>query len=340
MARERLELGILHPALTRRRFFEVVGAGGLAALARPASAQQKGYWAHGASVDHHNIPVSVGLAKGIWKEEGIDLVTRLFEGGGPMVQAMVAGQLPIASGGISTLMNARAGGLKVKYIATVEGMPTGWGIVAIDPALKSVKDLKGKKIGTGRAGAISHWWGQQVARWQGWAVGQDVQIVGVGGASALQAALVSKQVDGILVWPPGFPILRSKVQEVHVVVSMNDVVKHHLGAYESEGWFATEKYIETESDVIRRTLRGYVRALRYCLEHRDEAAEIAGREWKVAPAVAREVIDENMPGFSQTGVPNEKGIQIVVKSLVEMGTLKQELGLDEVLDRRFLPIKA
>ncbi len=340
MARDRVELGILNPALTRRRFLQVVGAGGAATLAGPAWAQTKGYWAHGASVDHHNIPVSVGLAKGLWKEEGIELVSRVFEGGGPMVQAMVAGQLPMATGGISTLMNARAGGLKVKYIATIEGMPTGWGIVAIDPALKSVKDLKGRKIGTGRAGAISHWWGLQVARWQGWTVGQDVHIVGVGGASALQAAMVSKQVDGILVWPPGFPLLRSKVKEAHVVVPMNDVVQHHLGAYESEGWFASEKYIESEGDVIRRTLRGYVHALRYCLEHREEAAEIAGRDWKVAPAVAREVIDENMPGFSQTGVPNEKGIQVVVKSLVEMGTLKEELKLDDVLDRRFLPIKA
>jgi ABC-type nitrate/sulfonate/bicarbonate transport system substrate-binding protein len=339
MGRQRVELGILYPALTRRRFLQGVGAAGVAALARPASAEQKAYWAHGASVDHHNIPVAVGLAKGIWRDEGLDLAPRVFEGGGPMVQAMVAGQLPIATGGISTLINARAGGLKVKYIATIEGMPTGWGIVAIDPALRSVKDLKGKRVGTGRAGAISHWWGLQVARWQGWNVGQDVQIVGVGGASALQAALVSKQVDGILVWPPGFPILKSKMKEAHVVVPMNDVVQHHLGAYESEGWFATEKYIETEGDVIRRTLRGYVRALRYCLEHRDEAAEIAGKEWNVAPAVAREVIDENLPGFSHDGVPNEKGIQVVVKSLVEMGTLKQELGLAEVVDKRFLPIK-
>lgn len=339
MATERIQIGILHPALTRRRFLHVVGAGGLAAMARPAAAQPKAYWAHGASIDHHNIPVYVGLAKGVWKEEGLDLTARVFEGGGPMVQAMVAGQLPIGTGGIATLMNARAGGLKVKYIATIEGMPTGWGIVAVDPAITSVKDLKGKKIGTGRAGAISHWWGQQVGRWQNWTPGQDVQLVAVGGASALQGALLSRQVDAILVWPPGFPLLRSKMKEAHVVVAMNDVVKHHLGAYESEGWFATEKYIETESDVIRRTLRGYVRATRYCVEHRDEAAEIAAKEWSVAPAVAREVIDENLPDFSLTGVPNEKGIQVVVKSLVEMGTLKQDLRLDEVLDRRFLPIK-
>lgn len=340
MATERVELGILHPALTRRHFLGAVGAGGLAAMTRPAWAQAKGYWAHGASVDHHNIPIYVGLAKGTWKDEGIEMVSRVFEGGGPMVQAMVAGQLPIGTGGISTLVNARAGGLKVKYIATVEGMPTGWGIVAVDPALKSVKDLKGKKVGTGRAGAISHWWGQQVARWQGWSVGQDIQLVAVGGASALQGALLSKQVDAILVWPPGFPILKSKVKEAHVVVPMNDVVQHHLGDYESEGWFATEKYMETEGDVIRRTLRGYARALRYCLEHRDEAAEIAGKEWKVDPAVAREVIDENLPGFSKDGVPNEKGIEVVVKSLVEMGTLKEPLRLGDVLDRRFLPIKA
>lgn len=343
MARDRIELGIVDPAWTRRKFLASLGvAGGMAALGRPGNARaalQPAYWAHGASVDHHNIPVYVGLAKGIWKDEGLELTSRLFEGGGPLVQAMVAGQLPIGSGGISTVMNARVGGLKVKYLATVEGLPTGWAIVAIDPAIQSVKDLKGKKMGTGRAGAISHWWGLQVAKWQGWVPGREVEVVGVGGASALQGALLAKQVDGILVWPPAFPILKSKVKEAHVVVAMNDVIKHHLGDYESEGWFATEKYIESAPDVITRTLRGYYRAVKYCQEHRDEAAQIAGKEWNLDPAIIRVTIDENLPGFSVNGVPNEKGIQVVLKSLLEMGTIKTLPSVDDVLDRRFLPVK-
>lgn len=344
MARRRVEWGIIEPEWTRRRFLASLGVvGGIAALGRPGRAQaalQPAYWAHGASVDHHNIPVYVGLAKGIWKDEGLDLTPKVFEGGGPMVQAMVAGQLPIASGAISTVMNARAGGLKVKYIATVEGLPTGWEIVAIDPAIQSVKDLKSKKIGTGRAGAISHWWGLEVAKWQGWTPGRDVEVVGVGGASALQGALLGKQVDGILVWPPGFPILKSKVKEAHVVVAMNDVVKHFLGGdYESEGWFATEKYIEGSPDVITRTLRGYYRAVKYCQEHRDEAAQIAGKEWNLDPAIIRVTIDQNLPGMSLTGVPNEKGIEVVLKSLLEMGTVKTLPSVDDVLDRRFLPVK-
>jgi NitT/TauT family transport system substrate-binding protein len=342
MSRDRVAWGLTDAGLSRRRFLEL-GAltAGAAVLGRdPAEAAQKpGFWAHGASVDHHNIPVYVGLAKGIWREEGIDLTAKMFEGGGPMVQAMVAGQLPIATGGISTVMNARAGGLRVKYIATVENTPTGWGLVAIDPAVRSVKDLKGKRIGTGKAGAISHWWGLQVAKWQGWAVGKDVEVVGVGGANALQAALLSKQVDAILVWPPGFPILKSKVGETHWVVTMNDVVKQYLGDYESEGWFATEKYIETDADAIQRTLRGYCRSVKYCQDHPDEAAQIAAKEWNLSPAVVRVTVDENVSDLSLTGVPSEKGMQVVLRSLVEQGMVKTMPALDEVLDRRFTPVK-
>lgn len=107
------------------------------------------------------------------------------------------------------------------------------------------------------------------------------------------------------------PILKSKVKEAHVVVAMNDVVKHHLGGnYESEGWFATERYIESSADVITRTLRGYYRAVKYCQEHRDEAAQIAGKEWSIDPAIIRVTIDEILPGFSVNGVPNEKGIEV------------------------------
>lgn len=346
MARQKVEWGVVRPRWTRREFLQAAGVGGGLAALRPWGAHaaapgslQPAYWAHGASVDHHNIPVYVGLARGIWKEEGLDLTPRLFEGGGPLVQAMVAGQLPIGSGGISTLMNAWAGGLKAKYIATVENLPTGWSLVAIDPALRSVKDLRGKKIGTGRAGAISHWWGLQVARWQGWNPGTDVQVVAVGGGSALQAALVSKQVDSIIVWPPHFPILKSKMAAAHVVLPMNDVVKQHLGDYESEGWFATEQYIAREPDVIRRTLRGYYRAVKHSQDHPDEAAQIVANEWKLEPAVARAAVDESIMGLSLTGLPNEKGIQVVLKSLVDMGTVKTLPTLDQILDRRFLPIK-
>ena len=199
MATERVVIGMLHPALTRRCFLRAVGAGALAMSARPAWAQAKGYWAHGASVDHHNIPVYVGLAKGMWKEEGVELVSRVFEGGGPMVQAMVAGQLPIGTGGISTLVNARAGGLKVKYIATVEGMPTGWGIVAIDPALKSVKDLKGKKVAVNE-GSVSQFFLNVVLKENG-LTQKDVEIVNMKQGDA-GAAFVAEKADAAVTWEP------------------------------------------------------------------------------------------------------------------------------------------
>jgi ABC-type nitrate/sulfonate/bicarbonate transport system substrate-binding protein len=120
-----------------------------------------------------------------------------------MVQAMVAGQLPIGSGAISTVMNARAGGLKVKYARDGRGHAYRLGDHRHRSRHPVGEGPQGKKIGTGRAGAISHWSGAADAKWQGWQP-TGGRIVGVGGASALQGALLGKQIDGILVWPPAF----------------------------------------------------------------------------------------------------------------------------------------
>jgi len=70
-----------------------------------------------------------------------------------------------------------------------------------DSTIKTVADLKNKKIGT-LFGTSVHRPAVQWAKDAGLIPGKDVEIVNFGGADALRTALAAKQIDAIVTWDP------------------------------------------------------------------------------------------------------------------------------------------
>lgn len=70
------------------------------------------------------------------------------------VPALLAGEIPIYSGSPETAAQAAAAGADVVIIASSE--PTPYKLI-VQPGIKSVADLKGKKIGTDRIGGSSYY---------------------------------------------------------------------------------------------------------------------------------------------------------------------------------------
>jgi NitT/TauT family transport system substrate-binding protein len=343
MTRDRVEIGMLDPEMTRRGFLGGMGLAGASLAVFPAGAwaAEKAAWVHPAQVDHINVPAYIALKKGYWKDEGLEVSTKYFVGGGPLTQAVVAGQVPIGTGGFSTVVSARMKDIKVKWIAGCERGGAGWGIVSADPNIKAVADLKGRKIGTGRAGATSHWWALQVAKWQNWKLGSDVQVVAVGSAGAIAGALVSRQVDAAVLWPPNIPLVVHKNKDVRVVLQLVEFARSVLGGYEGEGWFATEDFIAKKPQVIQKLLKGYYKAVKYMLANMDEAAAIAAMEWKLDKAVVRSALDETAPHFKTDGAIDLKGCEVIINSMKDMGEVKGGVPkVSDLIDQRFLPVKA
>src|SRR5271155_4113302 len=126
--------------------------------------------------------LDVGMAKGFYREQNLDIQELVLAGGAKVHQAMVAGSLDIglASG---TDFGFIAKGAPEKGVAAMAGDPINMALVVWNNGqIKTVADLKGKRISVSTIPSLTSWLAQQVALHQGWGVG-GVQLVGTGGGA-------------------------------------------------------------------------------------------------------------------------------------------------------------
>src|SRR5437763_13212340 len=167
----------MHDSLRRARVLAAwTLAGGLAAAAwSPCVAIELTVGKAAPNADPI-IPVNVGERLGIFKKHGLDLTIIDFTGGSKMTQAMVAGSIDIGVGA-GTEMALVAKGAPMTAICESAGPPSFLSIgVPWDSPIRSLDQLKGKKIGVSTAGSLTDWLAKDLAHKKGWGP-QDLTVV-------------------------------------------------------------------------------------------------------------------------------------------------------------------
>ena len=107
--------------------------------------------------------VYIGLERGYFAEEGIDLESLFMDSGGRMVPSLAAGQLDAGGGAISVaLINAVSRDVPIKLIADKGSQRPGFGFKALSVrqelldsgAVRTVADLRGRKVAVNTATSI------------------------------------------------------------------------------------------------------------------------------------------------------------------------------------------
>ena len=90
-------------------------------------------------------------------------------------------------------------GSPVKGIAAMADPPLTFALVVRnDNSIKSLDDLKGKKVGVSTVGSVTGWLVGEIARQKGW--GYDgMQLTPIGDDATRVAALKTKSIDGAVV---------------------------------------------------------------------------------------------------------------------------------------------
>ena len=72
--------------------------------------------------------ILIGMKKGYFAEEGIDINGIVFDNGGRMIAPLGSGEIDVATGSASaTLFNAVARGIDIKIVADKGSTPPGYG---------------------------------------------------------------------------------------------------------------------------------------------------------------------------------------------------------------------
>jgi len=198
--------------------------------------------------------VDVMRKAGLFKKNGLDVDLVYIQGSPILTTAMVSGQ-PLSFIGGAAIVASAVGGADTVYLAC--GINTLYWRVFSTPDVKTVTDLKGKKIGVTTFGSQEDSVIRFILKERGLLPDRDFALVAVGGAPTRLAAL-SKGVIQASVFIPPQDIAAEKLG-LHELIDMSK-----LGLYNPGSCFASTKaYIKTHRDTVMRVMKTFVEGLRY-----------------------------------------------------------------------------
>jgi NitT/TauT family transport system substrate-binding protein len=317
------------------RFFAcVAGAVALAVAASAASAEQLAIGNYGSSAN--GMPFGVALYKGFFKDEGID-VTGLIasQGGGTSVRNAMSG-VPYGEANPGAIAVAIQQGADLKIVSdnVLTIAEFAW-LVKKDSPIKTIADLKGKKIGYTNPRSTSQALDILLLKKAGLKP-DDAELVKVGGFGPMMPALELGQID---VAPVTEPLWSKNKDKFRVLITGAEA----LPPLDNVVGVATGEAIKTKGEFIRAVIKARRRAVQYMIEHPDESGDLIAKDFNITPEVARNAIRNLTKSMTEgvqywgTGQIHLDGMNRIIEVQKSVGALKGEFDMSKMIDTQFLP---
>ncbi len=227
--------------------------------------------------------LTLPIALGYWKEEGYDVQIVTVGGSLQGIQQMMAGGVEFAQVNSTGLIQANADqNVPVRALMGTGTIDWGLGVTADGP-IKTVADLKGKKIGIFSLGTGGMPLLKGHLRSNGIDPDKDVQIIATGAGAPALEALRADRVQALMFWGSalaGFENAGLKMRVLH------DPAWRALPDFT----FATlQKTIDADPAMVEAISRGAAKATLYAWTNPDCARRL---HWKAFPSTKPTGADE------------------------------------------------
>ena len=279
-----------------------------------------------------NLPYFVGMRMGFFKEVGIDLEPSYFRGGGEVLRAVTSRATDIGgSVAPSAVFIAVSKGERVKILSANVAPLVGvvW-LVKSDSPIKSIKDLKGKKVGYTSPGAVSETTIQYILKAEN--LSKDVELVRAGTPGDNWMMVKNGVIDAGYHVAPGLYDLIAK-KEARILIRGTDYVKNYMQTCVA----VMEDVVEKNPDMVRSLLKARAKAVKFIWDNPEKTVSIWADELKL-PIEATRLAHKDLPRTTYpVGAPRMEDLQGSMQEAIGTGAMKEPLDLKKVLDLRFLP---
>jgi ABC-type nitrate/sulfonate/bicarbonate transport system substrate-binding protein len=278
-------------------------------------------------------PLDIGIESGIFAKHGLDIQASASAGDAKLQQLLVSDSIDIGIGS-GPGMAFSAKGVQAKAVAAMFGLPRNMAVmVGYDSDIKTVDDLKGKKLGVTTVGSLTAWVGQRINEKKGWD-GNGIEILPIGGMPPARAAIKTHQIDGYIgALEVGYSLEEGK--EWRVITTATPFVDHFI----THVIFARDEFIAQRPQTVRAFLEAWFDTIAFMKKNKDKAVEISAKVINVSPAVAARVYDEQMGYFSDDGTFDPQAVAVLKQSYIEMGLLKEIPDDKTLFTTQFVPVK-
>lgn len=271
-----------HAALRYVASLFVASAIGLIVLSgRPANAQDA--VRIGVGVDPSYTSWWVANDRGFFKKYNLNVEITQFSGSPDMADATMAGEMDFGSSGTATWMPRFVRSDALLIVGTMATSTDNFKMAALN-SIRSLEDLKGKRVGTIAGSTIDYLW-TLVARKLN-IPESDLNIVPVT-PPELPAALDRGDVQAFFSWEPwpSKAVEISGKDKVHILASSGDV-----GYFQNFVVVGNQKFIQAKPDATVRMLAALRDASDYMAHAPEEAVEIAAARNKLTPQMAQYIL--------------------------------------------------
>jgi NitT/TauT family transport system substrate-binding protein len=215
----------------------------------------------------------VAEQKGFFRKHGVETeIIVTGQGATTGIGALLANDIQFVSAAGDSLVNAALRGGETVMIAA--GVNRGLNRIMVRPDIKTPADLKGKKIGATRIGAVSH--SVLLMMLKRWNMSPtDVQVLQLGSSPNMLQALDKGGIDGAVMTIPFVFIAEDRGSRVLVDLAETDIYYLHTMIA------STRSYLKANRDQALRFLKGFLEGIAFFKHDKKESLEIVRKKLRV-----------------------------------------------------------
>jgi NitT/TauT family transport system substrate-binding protein len=284
----------------------------------------------------NGMPYAIAMDKGFFKAEGADVSGILSSaGGGTTVRNLMTGHLSFGEIDRAGTVAAIQQGADLKIVSdNVLTVAEFVWAVKPDSPIKTIQDLKGKKIGYTNPRSTSQALDILLLEQAGLKP-DDAELVKTGGFGEAVVALNLGLIDASAI---ADPVWSKNKSQFRVLVSASDVLPPLCNVI----GVTTGEAAATKGDFIRAILRGRRKAVEFMSAHPDEAADIVAKAYNLDVEVAKSTM-HNLVAPSKSGVPywsagnfDFAGMDGMIRAQKLVGALSGDVDWSKIVDESFL----
>jgi NitT/TauT family transport system substrate-binding protein len=229
-----------------------------------------------------HMPVHIANDLGLFKRDGLTIKVIELAGGVFTFRAVVSGSADVASASGPFAIVGKAKGAPTKMILT--NAPKLEASLVVNDSIKTMEDLKGKRIGIQEPGGFADVLARGVLR-AAKIDPKDVHFVSI--ATEDVPALVANQVDTAILHVEQEMIAQSKVPTLHAVARLWEIQPNNLYSVMA----VTEKLIKDKPAAVKAFVKGHIEATRLIYTDRTKVLPIIAKYTKLPNDVINKALD-------------------------------------------------
>ena len=261
-----------------------------------------------SSVSALHSAVWVAEQKGLFRKYGIDpevIVTG--QGAATGISALLANDIQVVASAGDALVASTLQGADTVMIAGV--VNKGLQRIMARSEIKTPTELKGKKIGVTRIGAVSHSvLLMMLPRWK--MSVNDVQVMQLGSSPNMLAALDRGGIDAAVLTIPSMFVAEDR--GYRVLADMGDTDIYYLHTMIA----TTRNYVKSSRDRVTTFLKGYLEGLAFVKQNKKESIDIVRKKLQLGAEQTRNLERSiellNAKYYESVPYPSLRGVETVL----------------------------